>query len=145
MKFHSSKEARAKNLVPVYEWLPNTEEEKEFLRRASVQLMLNTGRTFMFVIRENRAEITMFANSVTNKTREYRPKPNKSTSGKYKNIRHLAECLFSENEDLSCPKFTLFLRSEFPGANALKLFYAYKALLVKKRKFVYVPMPKWCM
>lgn len=150
MKFYSVKEAKAKNLVPVYEWLPNTKEEKEFLRKASAQLMLNPGRTYMFVIHKNKKEITMFANSVVssvsvaNNTRKSRANPNKSISGKYKNIRHLAECLFSLNEDLSYQKFALFLKSEFPNANAIKLFYAYKALLVKKRQFVYIPLPKWC-
>ena len=73
----------------------------------------------------------------------------KSKSGIWKNIRHLCECAFSEDKELTFDKFKALLKKEFPHCAAVRNgsyknhYKQYRHKIVIQKGFQYLEKPVW--
>lgn len=78
--------------------------------------------------------------------KEHKPRP-KSTSGKYKSVRHLLEMLFAKNKDLARDEAKAIVKKEFPDSKYLRTtkthFSWYKSHIVGHGTFITIDPPAW--
>ena len=156
MKFNSTSEAKKQKLIGVTEWLLDNPDERSHIERLQTELNAK-GRITMAVKRDtvtfDNKSIALFANNVAKTSST--PKVNlpngraKSTSGLYKNVRHLCECAFAKSMEMTFPQFKEMLKKEFPHCAAVRNgsyknhYYQYRHKIVIQWQFQYIEKPKW--
>ncbi len=161
MDFYPINEAQKVKLVSVTEPLLDTPVERAYIEKLQSELTAK-GRTTMMVMHGN-GKISLFANRILADTAKKISLPfgrYKSKSKKYKNIRHLCECAFAENKDLTFEQFKSLIKKEFPDSAIIKngdvkpmpnrntskskMHYdQYRHWLVIQWQFQYIEKPKW--
>lgn len=148
MDFRTLDDALHIGLVRHTHWLPDSDANRKVLLTAYTQVIINPGRSAIYV-RHRDTTIALFVNKQLRPADTDGPRSRSiSKSGKYRSIRHLAECLFAEKSDLDLKSFKKAMKEEYPkspsgGISCYNHFSYYRHKLVKQGLFQCIPVPEW--
>jgi hypothetical protein len=153
MNFFTEREAKEKKLVPITEYLEDTDKERAYLLKMKNDITGKAPRQTMFVMcaKGSGDAIALFANNLCAKqpARDLPKGIYKSKSGKFKNLLHLCESIFHADKDLTFDKFKKMIRKEFPKSAMLNSdrdcrlnFNIYRHRLAIQGRFQYIATTK---